>query len=364
MCFERYVLQKVGVLFMPYLNTKRIAIYTSENIPERFFFGVTKETLTRTYRVLSFDGGGVRGIMQAIWLYELSKRLDKPVSSYFDLIAGTSVGSILACAVAANLDMKEIIQLFLTRSGEIFPGFLGMLANKIRRIPSQRIGSPLYNGIGLERELKNLFGDRKFTFADLEKPVLITTYSTTTSSPSFLRSDQPRYSENHLWEICRASCAVPAFFPAFPLKVGPQTHVMIDGGIFGSNPTDSALIEAIKINEFEPRRYVVASFGTGASSKSIPDKVSLRGGPLEWLFYIIGMLFNSLSDSTNYKVQKVIGDNHLFRFQVDLPKGTERLYDASPKNMQLLKETAEDYLRSTNGNVLLNRLVEELTSLK
>ncbi|HEY4732792.1 MAG TPA: patatin-like phospholipase family protein, partial [Gammaproteobacteria bacterium] len=81
-----------------------------------------KTTQTEKYRILALDGGGIRGLITAVWLDRLEKKLTGPLYKHFDLIAGTSTGSILACGVAMGLSAGAIIDLYLNNAGAIFPG--------------------------------------------------------------------------------------------------------------------------------------------------------------------------------------------------------------------------------------------------
>ena len=74
-----------------------------------------------TYRILSLDGGGIRGLTAAIWLNRLEQAIDAPLWRHFDLVAGTSTGAILACAVAGEIDAGRIIRLYSSEGGKVFP---------------------------------------------------------------------------------------------------------------------------------------------------------------------------------------------------------------------------------------------------
>ena len=73
------------------------------------------------YRVLSIDGGGMRGIIPAVWLYHLEQRLGSPLFEHFDLFAGTSTGSILAAGLAAGIETGRLVELYEQHGPQIFP---------------------------------------------------------------------------------------------------------------------------------------------------------------------------------------------------------------------------------------------------
>lgn len=339
-------------------------------------FGVTRQTMERvsrllhpvtipTYRILSLDGGGVRGIVEAVWLRELAKRLDRPLHSYFDLITGTSIGSILACSVSMDLDMEDTVQIFLTRIGKIFPSPLSMIWSKLLRIRFYQLGPPLYDGKGLETLLQEIFGDARFTVDYLKTPVLLPTYNTGELTPEYIRSNQPEYAENHVWEICRAACSAPFFFPPYTIQRDGSPHTMIDGALFSNNPTGCALAEAQRIHRslnVRPVNYLVASFGTVSVNSAPLSSVHMGFRTFEWIRWVLYTIFASNTKDANHKVLQAIGEDNFFRFQVGLPKGMDRIDNADPDNLHSLMQLAQDYLTSDEGSMLLDKLVERLTT--
>ncbi|MEO0969847.1 MAG: patatin-like phospholipase family protein, partial [Cyanobacteria bacterium J06639_18] len=73
------------------------------------------------FRILSLDGGGIRGIVTAQILSLIEKQIDQPLNEYFDLIAGTSTGSILAAAIATGIRSEKIVEFYRENSSLIFP---------------------------------------------------------------------------------------------------------------------------------------------------------------------------------------------------------------------------------------------------
>ena len=77
----------------------------------------------RAFRILSIDGGGICGILPVSVLAELERRYlgSKPIASYFDMIAGTSTGGIIALALGMGLTAAEIRDVYIEKGGSIFP---------------------------------------------------------------------------------------------------------------------------------------------------------------------------------------------------------------------------------------------------
>ena len=100
------------------------------------------ERQTKRYRILSLDGGGIRGIITAVWLDRLEQALGGPLRQHFDLIAGTSTGGILACALARGTEAAKIVDLYRDRGREVFPDQAARLWSRITRTFSQGLSAP------------------------------------------------------------------------------------------------------------------------------------------------------------------------------------------------------------------------------
>ena len=103
----------------------------------------------KRFRILSCDGGGIRGLLSAVWLSRLEKKLGGPLRDYFDLAAGTSTGSILACAVSLGIPAEKIVNMYLERSKEVFPPFEARIWERVQRTFTDGLSAPRYDGKGL-----------------------------------------------------------------------------------------------------------------------------------------------------------------------------------------------------------------------
>lgn len=148
----------------------------------------------RDFWILSLSGGGYRGLFTATVLAEMQKRISGDLADKFDLIAGTSVGSILAAALAKGISATDLPGLFLTHGEEIFHGCwkqlpflkafnLGFLASR-------------YSARGMRKVLsrEELLGNTRFQ--DLRRRLLIPTVNLTKGSAPFLRNDRHPFSES------------------------------------------------------------------------------------------------------------------------------------------------------------------------
>jgi uncharacterized protein len=200
----------------------------------------------RPRKILALDGGGIRGVLTLEVLVKieqlLREKLQKPelvLADYFDYIAGTSTGGIIAAALAIGMDAKAVRDLYLRVGQETFK----------KQSLLERLNSA-YQGGPLEQILKQTFGhQRSLAPADLRTLLLIVTRNTTTDS-AWPISSNPDAKYNAvgrdycnlgfpLWQVVRASTAAPTYFPpeiiAMQGAKGEQKFVFVDGGTTAYN---------------------------------------------------------------------------------------------------------------------------------
>jgi patatin-like phospholipase/acyl hydrolase len=187
-----------------------------------------------TFRILSLDGGGIRGIIAARILQAIEQQLGSPLNQHFDLIAGTSTGSLLAAGVALGFSSERLVNLYKNRGKTIFPywnwwGYLmpqrlGLIARYGLTSFPPSLSVPKFSDEGLLKVLQTELGDRKFCQIS-PKPeshkLLVTTYDTIRRLPIVFKSwrHEKWYANVPLWEICACSASAPSFFPAHRLLV-------------------------------------------------------------------------------------------------------------------------------------------------
>jgi patatin-like phospholipase/acyl hydrolase len=172
-----------------------------------------------TFRILSFDGGGIRGVMSAVLLKAVEEQLDKPLNQHFDLIAGTSTGSILAAAVAIGLKSPEIIEIYKQKGHIIFPYTSLFSIQRLGLVRQFGLSAPKYSDSGLANVLKDKFQNQKLSEIESTK-LLIVSYDTISRNPIIFKSwrqDKP-WANIPLWEACLCSASAPSYFPAHLLR--------------------------------------------------------------------------------------------------------------------------------------------------
>jgi patatin-like phospholipase/acyl hydrolase len=314
-------------------------------------------------RILSLDGGGIRGLVSCHWLAGVERALSsagKPgLLKHFDLIAGSSTGALVACGLAHGISPDTLAQLYRAQRHVIFPDLAGRLWSRANRLISDGMSAPRYDGVGIEKVLRKVFG--KTTLGQLKAPVLITSYDTISRTPVIFKSFDAKHRDLLVWEVCRASSAAPTYFPAHAMKVEGKECALIDGGVVANNPTACAIAEALRKDARvdNSRDLVVLSVGTGERTRSIDLDSARSWGALEWAVPIIDVLFDGNTDSVDYIARQLVGDGY-YRMQAELLIGLDDLDDTSETNVLGLETLAKEYLTRPATKKMLAQLVKRL----
>lgn len=344
-------------------------------------YQASEDTLTnktKYYRILALDGGGIRGLITAVWLHRLEKELEKKVGKkvhirdFFDLIAGTSTGSILACAISLGTPTEELIKIYKNRGKEIFThSKVSRFLKWLKHLRFEGLDQPIYSDKGLEKVLRDEFGECKFGELNegSHRTTFVVSYDTLNRRAICFNSSQDRYDALPVWEICKASSSAPVYFPAhvMQMKNGDVTYniPLIDGGVVASNPTACAIAEGIKIQEEqEPQhkrdigKIVVVSLGTGDSNRPIRIKQAQRWGLVKWSLNITGVLFDGVSQAMDHVATNLLPTENYFRFQAKLDR--DSLDDVSEENLNALQALANSYFETNICKEKLKDLIPKL----
>ncbi|WP_421763544.1 patatin-like phospholipase family protein [Ekhidna sp.] len=306
-------------------------------------------------KILSIDGGGIRGIIPGQIIVEIEKSFGVKVANDFDLVAGTSTGGILACAFllehpnqpeTPKFTSEEVVGLYFERGDKIFdvPFF-----QKIRTVGG--ILDEKYPADGIEDALQDYFGD--VWLKDLLRPCIITSYDIINRKGHFFGQHKAREDPDfnfRVKDVARATSAAPTYFECEQImseKGGAFT--LIDGGVFVNNPALVAYAEGRNIFKVEKEEATakdmkILSIGTGYTRKPYAYKKAKNWGMAEWVQPVIDIMMSGASEVAHYQLKKIYGtiDNpdQYLRIDGDL-KSTEIDPDmdcATQENMTHLKE--------------------------
>ena len=229
------------------------------------------------FRVLSLDGGGIKGIFPAAVLASLEKSFleGKSVGDYFDLIAGTSTGGILALGLGAGLTAEEILRMYLDEGHRVFPSNERGLVGRARRLLSAQ-----YDRGPLDKLLNHRLGGK--TMRESKYRLLIpSTEGRNGEVWVFKTPHHPDYKldgDESMASVAAATSAAPTYF--MPFERGGRTY--LDGGIWANNPTMAALVEALSC--FATRRddIWILSIGCGEKPFQMTEGQARKSGMVHW----------------------------------------------------------------------------------
>lgn len=307
-------------------------------------------------KILSIDGGGIRGVIPAKWLEKLEEELDKPLHTVFDLIAGTSTGSVLAAGVAAGIPAKRLVHLYEAYGSKIFPP-RGYEARP--RSFFNPFFRPKYLEEPLAEVLKKHFSEKgaePLAFSELETNCMIVTYDVLNRRPRIFCSWEEQDQNFPVWDICKASCSAPTYFPAHIIDMKGVACPLIDGGVVANNPSSLALAYAIKkqrkgdLAEFESDPCLfLASFGTGNLTRPIGIDDARQWGTAQWALPILDVVFDGTSAADELVCEAFLKDDNYVRLQVELTIASDDLDDASTQNLNDLAAQAMRYVDEGDG---------------
>ncbi len=236
------------------------------------------------FRILSIDGGGIRGIYPATFLAGLEKRYleGASVAQYFDLIAGTSTGGVIAIGLAAGLKATDLRDLYVDRGCEIFPPIRSGISGAMERRlwDFYQYFKFRYDRKALIRILYNTLGNRKFGEAQTRLciPSFEGRYSDVYIFKTPHHPDFRKDASEKMTKVAAATAAAPMFFQ--PLQDGGYTFV--DGGVWANNPIMIALVDALSCFSVSRERVRILSLGCGDDPYVVGHTKILRGGIWAW----------------------------------------------------------------------------------
>ena len=321
-------------------------------------------------RILSIDGGGIRGIVPGQILVEIEKTFGVQVANDFDLVAGTSTGGILACAfLLENPDQpsqpkfsaEEVVGLYFERGDKIFdvPFF-----HKLRTVVG--VFDEKYPATGIEEALKDYFGD--VWLKDLLKPCVITTYDIENRKGHFFGQHKALKDPDYNFkvkDVARATSAAPTYFECERVtSEAGNSYGLIDGGVFVNNPSLVAYAEGRSVFDVDGQQVTakdmkILSIGTGHNRKPYPYAKGRKWGMAEWVQPVIDIMMSGSADVAHYQLDKIYEtiDNpkQYLRIDKDLDPDTTGIDSdmdcATQENMTKLKEFGQQIFEENKEKI-------------
>src|SRR5262245_13379593 len=353
-------------------------------------------TPTDRFRILCVDGGGIRGMIPALVMAEIERRLQERAgpqaraSDYFHMFAGTSTGGLVALSLTApdpdnperpGVSADELATFYTEDGPDIFHRSLWQ---RLRTLWGWL--GPKYTLGPLEESIEKRLGTTEIQNALRE--LIVTSYDMTNREPYFFKRwrarELPETDRNRpLADAGLATSAAPTYFPSHEL----DGRALIDGGVFAANPVIVAIVEALKRFGDDPHHLdqdelLVVSLGTGLHEDGYPQKQVQRWGKLGWVLPhgaeppMLAATLGGAADAADHWAHTLLNhpdDPHIapselgrgpryFRLQITLTESIP-LDDASSRTLnETLPALAEELIRTHEDEI--SEIVERLLAFE
>lgn len=303
-------------------NSIQLQGYSMPKTAQEYYKEIGKEMPYAS--ILSLDGGGFRGLMEAYWLDHLESKdvTNRKLHRLFNFISGTSIGGILALAstipgkVAGSpaLSTKEMIDLFVANGHRIFPqrykynyvGKLwdlawGTLRNNYDERPLENLLMGYFSNMPLSSALTN---------------VIVTSATAETQEPFLFSSFHIQRNHYEAWRVARATSAAPTYFKSFKFVLPGEfsQQSLVDGGLWLNNPSAIAYETALKWSQnvedvFLPDNIVMLSLGTGKIP--VQYRQPENAGKLNSIRPVIEAMMNYSTNGVDQSMREILRENYL-----------------------------------------------------
>ncbi len=282
-------------------------------------------------RILSLDGGGIRGLYSLVILSMIEKQVS--LFDHFDLFAGTSTGSLIALCLSMGMNASDILEMYMKLGPHVF-------------VPSEDSSGAKYNNKPLQVILSQTIFSSNPKLSDLKKRVLIPSFKLFDDELGrwcpyvFDNFSSSASKEAYAIDVAVSSCSAPIYFPSY--------SSYIDGGVFAPNPTMQAVCRSVDKNGGEtPLNDIrVLSIGTGILPLSVKSEISWsakdwteqKGADKLCDYPMLTMMVDAMSESVHKQCLSLLGSQYT-RINTDLKEVIE--IDAHEKAGKLFEVASE-----------------------
>ena len=275
------------------------------------------------FRVLSIDGGGIKGIFAVSFLSAIEAITGKRVADHFDLIAGTSTGGIIALGLGLGYTPAELLAFYRDEGKAIFPdeGTLSRAARWTRHL--LRVA---YSPRALEAALRNRFGSRRL--GESTRRLVIPAFDAVRGDVHVYKTaHHPRLKTDYrveAWQVAMATASAPTYFPCYATAEGSS---LIDGGVWANNPAMVALTEAVAVLKVPLDSISMLSIGTTVAPVSVGRTRRTSGGRLLWASTAPALLLHGQSLAASNQTELILGRERFLRINPVVQPGRYGLDD-------------------------------------
>jgi len=264
-------------------------------------------------RILTIDGGGMKGVFPASFLATLEDAIGDTVANFFDLIVGTSTGGIIALGLGLGFSAQQILAFYEESGATIFSG------NRFLRA-IRRLGVSKYSEKPLKAVLESYFGEKRL--GDSTKRLVIPSVNMDTGEVYVYKTAHHARLERDYKikavDVALSTASAPTYFPTHRLAAGTP---LIDGGVWANNPVGIAVVEAISVLGWERDSLKVLSLGCTTEPLRVASTGRLTQGMWYWAAKIADVFMTAQSSAALGTAQLLAGHENVIRISPTVGKG-------------------------------------------
>lgn len=279
------------------------------------------------FRILSLDGGGIKGAFSASVLATLEEDTKQSVADHFDLIAGTSTGGVLAIALGLGLPAQAICDFYAKYGGSVFPE--STLLQRLRQWIQ-----PKHSDKALRDALSQVYGQRKF--GDSKCRLVITTYDANGGRIFLMKTahhERFKYDiDAPAVEVALATAAAPTYFASARFSAHKGARY-VDGGVWANNPSLVGVTEAVAFLSVKLDEIDVLSIGCSTTPFNIAEHA--ESGIAQWNAGFVELMFEAQMEASLKQAGLLVG-GRLHRINASTKAGEYSIDDARPDKIERL----------------------------
>ncbi|UCS91628.1 patatin-like phospholipase family protein [Echinicola marina] len=335
-------------------------------------------------KIISIDGGGVRGVIPALILQALEEKIQLRTKNkhsrlvdFVDFFAGTGSGGVITCALLNPDDKLKAKAKFSTEEvNNFFHEFCLKAYSKSHLHKIQTLGGLLndkYTDKALNTLFTEQFADNKFS--QLIKPCIIAAYDLDHRRAHFFNQHNAmitKAKDFHIKDVARVATATPTYFQAVNIKSELGiSYPLIDGAVFANNPGMCAYAETRKMyfenikNPISKDMYLL-SLGTGLPERQYTFHEAKNFAPGQWTKPLLSIVRSGNAETVTHQLKWLFdaekNKNGFLRINPDLKNASNKFDAASKSNLKALKEAVDDYISKNES--LLNEIVQNLVPIE
>lgn len=296
----------------------------------------------RTFKILSLDGGGIKGIYTAELLRLCEEQLGRgePVARYFDMIAGTSTGGIIALGLGLGISTGDITAFYRDDGRKIFPPLPEGWPGKVRQFAGWAFG-PKLTYEELEEALKHRFGDH--TLGEAMPRLVVPAFMMPKTEIVVFKTDHHEdFRNDHrtpMWRVARSTSAAPTYLKGH--EHDESGRIFIDGGVWANNPAMVALVDALTAYDLTVDQIEIVSIGTGNAPFAL-SRSGVFAGMWAWKSIIKAAMFLT-TDNATAQAKLLLGPGRCLRIEPQGEDTTVEMDDYDDAFSRLPALAAQDF---------------------